>query len=186
MKRRDAIATAIVALLSAGCAQPVGPSAAFPDEIPEPMLRLPPALLGRELAWQQRLRVNTGGRELALDALLEADAFSFRVALLAFERPLARLEWDGVSLTLQAGRNWPAAISAARMLNDLTLALWPADAVRAALAGDWSLAVSADERELRWQDRAVLRVRYHDANRWVIENPLRDYRIEVDSAPIAQ
>ncbi len=183
MNRRRLIAAAALAPLCAGCAHPSVPARV---EIPEPGLRLPPSLLGREFAMQQRLRVSAAGRELVLQALLEADAAGLRLALFAFERRVARLEWDGASLTLQTGPDWPPAVSAERMLSDLTLTLWPADAVSAALSGDWSLAADASRRELRWRDRTAVRVRYHGSDRWVIENPVRDYRIEVDSFAIPE
>jgi hypothetical protein len=184
MRGRGAFGTVAIALLCAACASFVESPRIADGPIPELSLRLPPALLGRELALNQRLRIDAGGGTVVIDALLEADARSVRLALLAFERLLARLEWDGTTLTEQLAPGYPAKVSAESVLSDLTLTLWPGEAVSEALSEGWSLDTTATSRELRWRGQPALRVRYHGTYRWVIEHLPHGYRLEVDSVPI--
>lgn len=160
----------------AGCATPPPSSTA-----PALLLRLPPASLGRRLALAQRLHVWAGAREFQFEALLETDEQSLRLALLSFAQPVARLHWDGTTLTQHVAPGWPAAVSAERVLSDLVLVLWPADAVAAALPAHWTLQHDAAGRELRWRGSVVQRVRYGDAERVQLEHLVLGYRMQIDS-----
>ena len=161
----------------AGCATPQ-------PAPPELLLRLPPAALGRRLAWAQRLQVHAGDRDFQFEALLEADEQSLRLALLASARPLARLHWDGSTLQQHTAPGWPTAVSVERVLSDLSLVLWPADAVAAALPAGWSLHHDSAGRELRWRDLAVQRVRYDGPLRVHLEHLVLGYRMQIDSQPL--
>ncbi len=160
----------------AGCATPP-PSATAPALL----LRLPPASLGRRLALAQRLHVWAGAHEVEFEALLEADEQTLRLALLAFAQPLARLHWDGTTLTQHAAPGWPTAVSAERVLSDLVLVLWPAEAVAAALPPDWSLQHDSTGRELRWRGAVVQRVRHDGLQRVRLEHLVLGYRMQIDS-----
>ena len=170
---RRALLATLPALL-AGCATP-------PPAPPELLLRLPPAALGRRLAWAQRLQVRAGDREFEFEALLEVDEQSLRLALLAFARPLARLHWDGSTLQQHTAVGWPPAVSAERVLSDLVLVLWPAAVVATALPADWSLQYDSTARELRWRGMAVQRVHYDGAQRVLLEHLVLGYRMQIDS-----
>lgn len=175
MQRRRLLAVLGVAW-STGCSTPAPAPPAL-------LLRLPPAMLGRRLALAQQLRIWAGDREAQFEALLEADESMLRLAMLAFGRPVARLEWDGHALTQHAAPGWPPAITAEHVLSDLVLVWWPADAVAATLPADWSLRHDDVSRELRWRGTAVQRVRYGDARQVLLEHLILGYRMQVDSRP---
>jgi hypothetical protein len=175
------VALALV-LAQAGCAGrvPLATRARAPDLL----LRLPPSALGRDLALRQHLLVEVGGRMIEFDALLEADATELNLALLVFERPLARLRWDGVNLQAQHQPGWPAAVSAERILSDLGLLLWPAAAVAAALPPGWTLSADAGQRELRWHGEPVERVTFRSPKQVLIEHRQDGYRMTIESVDL--
>jgi hypothetical protein len=173
------LAVLTVALAQAGCAGPA--PLAVRARAPDLLLRLPPSALGRDLALRQHLQVEVGGRMIEFDALLEADATELNLALLVFERPLARLHWDGSTLQSDRQPGWPAAVSAERVLSDLGLLLWPAAAVAAALPPGWTLSADASQRELRWQGEPVERVTYRSPSQVLIEHRLDGYRMTIES-----
>jgi len=136
----------------------------------------------------QQLHVWAGAREFEFQALLEADPASLRLALLAFAQPLARLQWDGTTLTQQVAPGWPPAVSAERILSDLVLVLWPAGAVAAALPPGWSLQFDAAGRDLRWRGHLVQRVRYDNrehGRRVLLEHLGLGYRMQIDAQALA-
>jgi hypothetical protein len=181
MQRRNVLAASCAALWVGvvGCAMPAPAPPAL-------LLQLPPAALGRRLALSQQLRIWAGGHEFQFEALLEADAETLQLALLAFAQPVARLRWDGSSLTQHTAPGWPKAVSAERVLSDLVLALWPAAAVAAALPPDWSLQHDASSRELRWRGSVVQRVHYDEPQRVRLEHLVLGYRMQIDSQPLHQ
>jgi hypothetical protein len=182
--RRHWLAVLTLALAQTGCAG-LAPDAAR-ARAPALLLRLPPSALGRELALRQHLQVEAGGRLIEFDALLEADATELNLALLVFERPLARLHWDGLTLQAQRQPGWPAAVSADRILSDLGLLLWPAAAIAAALPPGWTLSAEAGQRELRWQGALVERVTYRSPRQAVIEHALDGYRMTIDTVDLLE
>jgi hypothetical protein len=176
------LALLTVALAQAGCAARI--PLAVRARAPELLLRLPPSALGRDLALRQHLQVEVGGRRIEFDALLEADATELNLALLVFERPLARLRWDGVNLQAQRQPGWPVAVSAERILSDLVLVLWPAAAVAAALPPGWTLSADASQRELHWQGEPVERVTYQSLRRVLIEHQRDGYQMTIESVEL--
>ena len=124
-----------------------------------PLLRLPPSSLGRELAVVQQLEVQAAGQTRSLDVALEADARSVRMAFMQLGQTVARLEWDGRQLEQSLAPGWPKVVSAERVLSDLQLVWWPAEAVRARLMPDWQLAESPHTRELSYKGRLLTSVR---------------------------
>lgn len=179
MQRRRLIALAATATTAslAGCAT------ATPSP-PALLLRLPPAALGRRLALAQQLTIRTRQREFQLEALLEADDEALQLALLSLGQPVARLHWDGASLTQHTVPGWPDAVSAERLLSDLVLVLWPAEAVSASLPPDWSLQHDESSRRLRWRGAVVQQVRYEGPRRLQLEHFVLGYRMQIDSQPL--
>ena len=145
------------------------------------LLRLSPGSLGQILALQQQLTVESRGQTRVLDVILEADAQSVRLAAMNMGQTAARLEWDGTSLSESRAPWWPAAIGAERILSDLQLMLWPADAIRAALPADWSLQSDASDRELRHAGKVVARVHYLSRTQSELDHVRDGYRIRVQS-----
>jgi hypothetical protein len=131
----------------------------------------------------QQLSVWTERGQAQFEALLEADESALQLVVLAGGRRVARLRWDGRSLDQQMAPQWPPAVTAERVLSDLTVVLWPARAVVAALPADWSLRHDATMREMRWRDRVVLRVSYPTPARVDFEHLVLGYRMRIESLP---
>jgi hypothetical protein len=115
----------LIASLMTGCALFKGGAA-------KPLLRLTPASLGRELTAVQRMEVQAAGQSRSLDVALEVDASAVRMAVMQFGQTVARLDWDGQTLTQSLAPGWPSVVSAERVLSDLQL-VWPCPPV-----GAWS------------------------------------------------
>jgi hypothetical protein len=169
-------ATALAAVL-AGCATP------GPTEGGVPPLRLAPAALGRSLALQQHLTVHAAGREQQMDVLLEADPARVKLAVVALGQLAARVEWDGRALDDWHAPWWPAAVSGARILNDLQLSLWPLAAVQAALPPGWTAADAGDVRTLSEGGAAVAVVRHAGPATIEFEQRREHYRLTIVSQP---
>lgn len=177
---RHGLAALALATLAACAAPP--PAATPPAGV---SFRLPPASLGRTLAWQQRLQVTTRGQaQPALDALLEADAQGLRLALLGAGQTLARLDWDGRSLQAEQAAGWPKEIPAERVLSDMQLALWPLAALQAALPADATLADEGPLRVLRQRGAVVTTVRGAGTLQIELVNQAQGYTLRIDSMPI--
>lgn len=146
-----------------------------------PSLRLSPASLATTLALQQQLTVTVGEQAHRLDVLLEADTQAVRLAILSLGQTAARLEWDGVQLTQSRAAWFPQAVTAERILDDLQLMLWPADAIRAALPAGWILTNDAGTRVLSRGGEVVVRVRYESATTSELVHVLAGYRLRVES-----
>lgn len=156
-----------------------------PDDAAMPTLRLAPAALGRSLALQQQLVVETAGQVHRLDVLLEADASQLRLALLMAGQTAARLEWDGRELRHTSAAWWPAGVSAERVLSDLQLVLWPAAAVREALPAGWALDADEHSRVLRQAGRSIATVTFGDAHHAELVQHAQGYRLRIVSQPLA-
>lgn len=152
LARAGAVVALAISMLLAGCA------ALAPAE-PPPLLRLSPASLGRELTVVQRLDVQAVGQTRSFDVALEVDAAAVRMAVLQMGLTVARLDWDNQKLVVNLAPNWPKAVSAEQVLNDLQLVWWPAQVVRAALPAGWSLEASPQARTLRQGARVMTSVR---------------------------
>jgi hypothetical protein len=177
-------ATRRLALLSlvaglGGCALP-RPRFTPPEAF---ALRLSPASLGRELALQQRMTVTVHGFSQELDVALEVDAQSVRMAVMAFGQAVARLEWDGRDLKETRAPGFPPAVTGARVLADLQLVHWPADAIRPALPAGWMLEADEHGRELRAGGRTMVRVRYPAPGVAELENIAGHYQLRLDAWP---
>ena len=112
-----------------------------------PLLRLSPASLGRELAVVQRMEVEAQGQVRAFETVLEVDPDELRLAVLQMGQTIARLSWDGQTLTQSLAPGWPSVVSAENVLSDLQYVWWPQAQVQGALpTGD---AVVFDMRAVR-------------------------------------
>lgn len=168
-------------LLLAGCAH-LAPAPAAPPDL---LLRLSPASLGGELELRQRVTVAHGGQRHALDALLEADPASVRLAAVALGQLVLALSWDGQALEERAGPFLPEAVSAARILSDLQLAWWPAAAIRAALPPGYALEEAPGQRRLLREGVAQVAIAYEGQGPAWAHVRLRqlqlDYELDIES-----
>ena len=153
---RYAAVVGAVGLLAA-CASGPGPQSA--DHGARLTLALAPAALGCSVAVQQQLTVQAPGQpSQALDALLEVDAQSVRLALFHMGQRMGTLVWDGQQLQTQLSAWWPAQLPAAQVLSDMQLALWPATAVAQALPEGWRLEEQEQARNLLFQGQQRITV----------------------------
>lgn len=175
------IATLLLATLLAACAH-----RAPAPLVSLPALRLAPAALGHELAVQQRLHFQFGTQQRELDALLEVDAQEVRLAVQAMGQSGVRLQWDGQQLHEQRAPWLPSAVRSARVLDDLQFALWPTDAVRAALPSDWQVDDDGVTRRLSHAGQDWLVLTRQSPQRLQLENRAEGYRLEIESLDGAQ
>ena len=91
------------------------------------------------------------------------------------------LHWDGNILQQQRADWLPPSLSGERVLFDLQLVYWPADAIRSALPKDWSLQESAGQRHLLHAGTEVVDVTY-PADDHAVLHQLRDgYTVDITS-----
>ncbi|MFG6489677.1 DUF3261 domain-containing protein [Roseateles sp. BYS78W] len=177
MKRRLLLLTAA---LLAGCAStPPKPSGL-------PALRLAPALLGdARWALSQRLSVWRLDAPAAppqrVDVQLQLDASGLLLAGFAFSQRVLLMQWDGKDLQVQRHAMLPAEVDTDRMLRDLCLTFWPADAVRAALPDGWAWVATADGQALQQAGEARVLLRRPGANIVEIVNLAEGYRLLIES-----
>jgi len=175
------IAIVALAVMLAACAgQPVR---APISELPT--LRLSPASLGFEMALQQRLQVIVGDKSQTLDALLEVDAGELRLGVQALGQSALTMRWDGKELQQRRADWLPPALSADRVLFDLQLVFWPADAIRAVLPANWTLQEAPGRRLLLNAGAEVVSVEYLTADHAVLKHLREAYLLDVTSTSAA-
>ncbi|QNP49324.1 DUF3261 domain-containing protein [Diaphorobacter aerolatus] len=177
------LASAACVAMLAGCASP----SATPEEpgaqpTASPWLALAPSALGCAAAAQQRLTVQPPGQQgRELDALLEVDASTMRLAILNLGQMVGTLEWDGQQINPQLSRWWPAVLKPEQVLGDVQLAFWPQQAIVRALPAGWSLQVSGGERVLRYDGVERVKVRQLDVNALEVVYPQGRWSLRIDS-----
>lgn len=170
-------------LLLAACASR-GPVMKPLAELPK--LHLSPSSLGREVSLQQRLEFRFGKQQRELDALLEVDADHVRLLVQAMGQSGVRLDWDGNKLLEQRAPWLPPAVRSERVLDDLQFALWPLEAIHAALPAGWQVAeVDGERRLMDAQGKAWLVSRSGGGLGNVeLRNLAEGYQLTVHSAPL--
>lgn len=149
----------LVALLGSSLSLALGGCASWRAPASAPLLRLSPASLGRELAVVQRMEVEAHGQVRAFETVLEVDPDELRLAVLHMGQTIARLSWDGQTLSQSLAPGWPSVVSADQILSDLQYVWWPQAEVQGALPTGWTLRTGAQQRELRHGDAVVLDMR---------------------------
>ncbi|WP_431256341.1 DUF3261 domain-containing protein [Roseateles chitinivorans] len=186
MKRREVLALAVLAGTAlVGCASPRPAVVA----VALPPLRVPPSALGAvRHALSQRLSVyrldRPDARPQQVEVQLQLDADGLLLAGFAFGQRVLLMQWDGRSLQVQRSPYLPAEVDTDRMLRDLCLVFWPAEAVRAALPPGWTWTGSEGGWELREVGSLRLSVRRPDAGTVEIVNPSEGYRLVIESQPL--
>jgi hypothetical protein len=180
----------VIWLLCLGaCAAPLGASRTVPE------LRLSPQTLGMPLSLAQHLsvsRIAPGAGDMGLpptelEALLEMDAQSLRLAVIAMGQRVLTVQWDGERLKATRNEHVPAAIDAVHVLRDVQLLYWPAEAIRTQLPTAWSIDDTAGLRTLRYSGKVQVEIVYSDTRRWAgqatLSNYLEGYRMRINSMP---
>jgi len=153
-----------------------------------PLLRLPPAALTGPLQdGSQRLTVwrlghagQAVGAPQVVDVQLQLDTQALLLAAFALGQRVLLMRWDGRQLQVQRHPLLPAQVDTNRMLRDLVLVHWPAEAVRAALPPGWTWTVSAERRTLAWQGQARLTLDLHGVHAR-LDNLAEGYRLEIET-----
>lgn len=171
----------IVTLLAACASQPPALSGL-------PRLRLHPATLGgARFALNQRLSVTRLNQPEAppqrVEVQLQLDASGLLLAGFAFGQRVLLMQWDGKELYVQRHIALPAEVDTDRMLRDLCLTFWPAEAVRAALPEGWTWVQTAADQELQQGGQARLVLLRPSANIVEIVNAAEGYRLLIESQP---
>ena len=168
----------------AGCTSLPTPKAesAAAEQVGSPWLALAPSALGCAAAVQQRLTVQPPGQSSKeLDALLEIDSGSMRLAILNLGQMVGTLDWDGAQIHQQLSRWWPAVLKPEQVLSDVQLAFWPEAAITKALPAQWTLEATAEERVLRFAGAERVKLRHLDANALQIVYPQGNWSLRIDT-----
>lgn len=170
----------LVLLALGGCAN------APPAMVSLPLLRLPPSALGPlRLALSQQLTVTRLDQPDAplqrVEVQLQLNASGLLLAGFAYGQRVLLMQWDGEALNVHRHPMLPAEVDADRMLRDLCLTFWPADAVRAALPEGWTWVQTAVGQALQQDGHARLLVRRPGANVVEIVNSAEGYRLLIES-----
>jgi hypothetical protein len=177
LKLPAALATVAMMAALAGCA------GLAPKPAEAPLLRLPPASLGKTLNLQQQITVQfpspQGEQTRDMIALLEADAAHTRLAAVAGGQVLARIDWDGHDLRVTRAPWAPRELVPERILSDMQLSLWPVEAVQAALPDGWHVEETPGMRVLRYGEEIVAEVRYPDAATTLFTQRRDGYRLTI-------
>lgn len=171
----------LVLLISACASAPVQRLA-----LPEP--RLVPAAMGIDVALSQRLCFTTdqsGQPCEPIEARLEIDATSLRLAGFALGRRVLVLHWDGMQLQEQRTPQLPAVVDAARIVRDIQYVYAPRDALQAVLPPEWQVVDRGNERELRFGQASAIRIRYATIPHWKgevdLDNRVEGYRLAIEA-----
>lgn len=153
-----------------------------------PRFALAPASFNHAVSLTQRLSFHhdadpEGPR--SLEALLELDAASLRLAGFAVGQRVFTLVWDGHTLEESRAPQLPADLHSGRIVSDIQLVYWPAEVLRSALPAGWVLEDSPGRRALLRQGRAWVTIRYDADPRWTgraeLLNSAEHYRLIIDS-----
>lgn len=157
-----------------------------PEQAGRLRLALSPASFGQALSLQQQVHVEYADRTVDLDAVLEVTPDSLTLVGMAFGQRMLTLRYDGVTLHEQRNPMLPRDVRGADILTDLQMALWPGEALRAALPPDWTLSDSDTLRTLSANSREMVTITYDAVPRWksvvTLRNLKYNYRLVIRSA----
>jgi hypothetical protein len=110
--------------------------------------------------WVQTVRLERGGRELSLLAVIECDGTTLTLAgLTPAGQRLVRISWRAGGIEQESDPNLPAKVDGEAILRDMVLAYWPKAALDSALAGtEWTLAFAEGKRTLSARGKARILV----------------------------
>jgi hypothetical protein len=156
----------LLALLLSGCAsaEPHRTSALL-----APRLRYQPPLpreLGRTVQARQLITARYREQIVAFEGYLGVTPTGLTlVATDGFGRRAMTLNWSDSGLRAEAAPFVPEFIRAENILADITVAYWPADAVRGGLAGTWAtLTDAAWRRVIAFEGQDIIAIDYERAD----------------------
>ncbi|MGS2723231.1 DUF3261 domain-containing protein [Porticoccus sp. GXU_MW_L64] len=132
-------------LLLAGCQN--NPRPAVPEHRAMPVLA--PADFVGSVQLQQRVTGEYAGKQHKMLCVLEVNSDTLSLAALSPQGiKLFGLQYDGQTLQQSRSRWIPEQLQPIQVLNDIQLALWPAEAIIARLPNGWQLVDKNSERNL--------------------------------------
>lgn len=153
-------------------------------------IALSPASFPTRLSLQQQVHVERDGRDADFDAVLDISPEAVTLVGLGFGQRLFTLRYDGTRLEESRSPFLPRDVRGRDVLSDIQLALWPADAVRAALPARWTLRDDPGVRVLSKGDEAITSITYDSLPRWkglvTLHNKQFGYRLVIRPAPEQQ
>ncbi len=172
-----------------GCASlpPVRPQLPAPKLLPAEM---PAFSVNQRLTVVRRPAVASGQPELtdashSLDALLEVDAASLRLAAFALGQRVLAISWDGKALNQTRHPMLPAEVDGSHVLRDVQWAYAPTDVLRKQLPPGWELLDESGRRTLSQQGVVQLLIQYSGEPHWqgrtLLENRLEGYQLIIES-----
>lgn len=171
---------ALTTILTACSGRPAAPP---PDHL---QLALAPAGFAQRITLQQRVHVERDGREVDFEAVLDIGPDSLTLIGMAFGQRILTLRFDGARLVESRSPMLPREVLGADVLSDLQLALWPEDAVRAALPSGYTLRDADGVRVLAMGDEEIATISYDGSPRWIgrvtVNNKQFAYRLVIQSA----
>lgn len=117
-------------------------------------------------------------RTVDLDAVLDIAPDSLTLVGMAFGQRMLTLRYNGVTLDEKRHPMLPPNVRGADILTDVQMALWPAEAVRAALPAGWTLTDSDTLRTLSKDALTMVTISYDAAPHWIALVTLRNVRYE--------
>ena len=160
-----------------------GRAAPPPDHL---QLALAPAAFAQRITLQQHVHVERDGREVDFEAVLDIGPDSLTLVGMAFGQRILTLRYDGTRLVESRSPMLPREVLGADVLSDLQLALWPVNAVRAALPTGYTLRDASGVRVLSMGDEEIATISYDGSPRWIgrvtVVNKQFAYRLVIQSA----
>jgi hypothetical protein len=157
-----------------------------PDQPDRLRIALSPASFGRTLSLQQQVHAEYAGHSVDFDAVLDIAPDSLTLVGMKLGQRMLTLRYDGVKLDEKRNPLLPRDVRGADILTDVQLALWPADAVRAALPAGWTLTDSDTQRTFSKDALEMVTISYDAVPHWTslvtMRNLRYDYRLVIRSA----
>lgn len=129
-------------------------------------LALSPASLGRSLSLLQHLTIERAGTTQTVDVALEINPQQLNLVGLKMEQRVFSLTYDGKTLQQWRHPRLPQEISAANVLEDLELTLWPLDVIQSALPSGWSIEQHGLQRRVCFEHQTIVVIDYAEPTRW--------------------
>lgn len=205
-------AVLLMTLMTAGCATPALPRLSWPTTLPWPSARQQPLIpiapleavsprdvtFGRgvkltlpvrpgypeQLEASQTVVARHENRTVAFQAALSLSESEARVTLVAPSGPrILTLTWTEAGVAEERTMLAPDQLRGVDVLADIFMCLWPADAVRAALADGVAIETADATRTIRTADRVVVEIAEEASaaggTRHVLRNLDRGYSLTI-------
>ncbi|MDM3869847.1 DUF3261 domain-containing protein [Porticoccus sp. W117] len=141
---------------------------------------------------QQRVTGEYAGKRHEMLCVLEVNSDTLSLAALSPQGiKLFALQYDGDTVQQNRSRWVPEQLQPVQVLNDIQLALWPAEKIIARLPSDWQLQHSGVERKLFERGRLRATVIYTQGKplakdgEYQLVNHLYGYRLQVKTLETA-